>query len=61
MSKVVIVVTAILLISGCTPTDPSLKDLKSPCVALSNHYRSDDTVHQLNPCIRRSPRDNYIA
>lgn len=37
-------------LSGCEPSDPSVKDLKSPCV-------SNDLNHN-SPCIRRELVEN---
>ena len=50
----------LLLVSviGCAPVDPSVRDLKSPCVANEFDYESSS---QLVPCIKRSPLENIIV
>lgn len=42
------------MLCGCVPTDPSKKDLRSPCMSI-------DSVESVgNPCVRRNVNDWYL-
>gem|GEM_PF-1789071 len=43
---------------GCAPKDPSIYDMRSPCVA-SEPIDSQNT-HALEPCIKRTPEMNSL-
>jgi hypothetical protein len=42
-----------LALTSCAPRDPSVYDVKSPCVS----YDFDGTA----PCVRRKPIENDVA
>ena len=54
--KLSVLVFTLCFFCGCAPKDPSVYDIKSPCV-------TDGT--QLNntkvPCIRRNPIENHLT
>ena len=52
IKKTLTLMTIAALLSACEPTDPSAKDLKSPCVSNDSDYKS--------PCIRRELVENKL-
>lgn len=52
-------ILALLLVTACTPQDPSKYDLKSPCVSNSKSLRPNG-VQGKDPCIPRTPEMNLI-
>jgi len=51
LKKIMIIALLSSLVSGCLPSDPSAKDLKTPCVSNDLDVKS--------PCVRRSPIEQY--
>ena len=51
--KYTIIAAAALVLASCAQ-DPSVYDLKSPCV-------TDDSAGGFNPCVKRKPLENEIA
>lgn len=45
--KYSVIVVLAMLVTGCQPSDPSSKDLKSPCVS--------NDLDAKSPCVRRDP------
>lgn len=60
----------LIMMIGCTPKDPSVYDLKSPCVAneyTNSKYSSKNSnnydiflIQDKDPCFRRPPQMNGI-
>jgi len=55
MRKILLLVLASLIISGCI--EKKVRDLESPCVA--NQYDSSAAIALENPCIRR-PANQWL-
>ena len=54
MKKIILFTIVGLILTACNAVDPSVNDVKSPCVSF------DDGTGQV-PCERRNPVENYIA
>lgn len=52
--KYLILAMSAFAIASCAQ-DPSVYDLKSPCVS------NDDGIHGFAPCVKRRPLENDIA
>ena len=59
ITNIVLIICLGFLLIGCNPVDPSVFDLKSPCV--SNKYNNNDgsaVVIGQDPCIKYTPELN---
>jgi hypothetical protein len=63
MVRIVLLLGIVLSLSGCTPGDASLKDLKSPCAANELDISALEVGAGIapNPCIRRNLVENYYT
>ena len=48
-----------MALASCAPADPSVNDLKSPCVA-SEFIEEPSNFSLPIPCVRRSPLENRL-
>jgi len=48
------------IISSCAPTDPSVNDLKSPCVSAEFWEMGNFNVAPI-PCVKRNPIGNQFV
>jgi len=53
-------VLSLFIVTGCTPVDPSVRDLKSPCVS-NDFFDGSQSNIQLIPCAKRSPIENLVV
>lgn len=57
--KLFILLGTVFLITACTPRDPSVNDLRSPCV--STEFGESSSYPGPIPCVKRSPIGNQFV
>ncbi|MDJ1256217.1 MAG: hypothetical protein MRQ11_02215 [Candidatus Midichloria mitochondrii] len=57
--KLFILLGTVFLMTACAPGDPSVNDLRSPCVSIE--FGESSSYPGPIPCVRRSPIGNQFV